>query len=524
MFKKRRGSVFWLAIGLCCGGVAQAQTAEPPPGTLPLGALPDRRPEVRPESPLPTEADANVAPRPGEIRLEGTVKSVAGDSLVLQARAFALPNGRRLTFAAPKPKTVPLSGAAIVAQGDPWWRLKTGDIAAGYRAIVVGRDTGSGQPLKARVVALTRIDEGARRDYFVTQKGDDAGDGTAESPWRSIPHALESVPDGTSQAPRVLHVGAGDFSSDSDGRGGRLRVIGKNFLVITGAGARGGGTRLTTGNFAKQGTGVVWISGTQGLRICNLVIGDDRAWDDKNAFFEATVFLDGGSKVSLEAVQILGPSRRTTLEAASRRAPTALQVADPNSEAQLFNVLVSGHGSFLSNPEGKVKCRNVSFARLFGVGYDDHFLFLQTPHGEPRNERRYSFRDCLFYELEGPEEYYGGQAFLTSGEDGEDKAFWEPASDAGSGNFAIYLRFKAPDKPYEAPQFAAAFRGKRGGHYTLCHGIWENDDTRAKATGALSVCNDLQLSARDGFPLAAPALKSGWLAGFAAPSEAPDTF
>ena len=476
-------------------------------------------PSARAQNVAPPNSATDLAPQSGEIALEGIVVSAKPNEIVINATAFSLPNGKRAELSGLKLKTVALQNAAIFPRGDAFWRLSATDIKPNNLAVVVGRDAGSGQVLPARAVALRRLDEtGALRDYFVAQNGSDArGDGSPDKPWRTIQKGVDSMRDGVPGSPRILHIGPGEFAESLDGDAARLNIRNKNYLTITGAGARAGGTQISTGNFDKYTSGVLWIDDARELRICNLIIGDDRAWTNKNAFFEATVSVHGQSSVRLEAVELRGPSRETTLAANSQRAPTVLHSDGPDCATDLTNVLVSGHGTFLSNPLGRVSCRNVTFAGMFGLNYDDNVLFLQTPHGEPRGQRLYTFADCVFYEIQGSE--WGNAMILSSGENGEDKAFFELPGAQGGGNVVTRARFDKDGAIYQAGQMAALFRGLRGGHFTLAHGVWKSDDTRAVLTGALLIDNDLQLSDENGFALVSPSV-SGWHGGFAAPGEA----
>ena len=246
-----------------------------------------------------------------------------------------------------------------------------------------------------------------------------------------------------------------------------------------------------------------------------MTLGDDRAYEDKDAFFEGTVVLRGQTDVSLEAVQILGPSRATTLAAGSRRAPTAIRCFSADSTANLSNVLVRGHGSFLSNPQGRVSCRNVTFAGMFGVGLDDdNFLFLQTPKKGVIDEPRYTFTDCIFYEL--GRQNFGNRVLISAGEEAEDKTTFEPPSAPDGGNYVVRARFETDGVYTQEKQLPLLFRGRKAGdeNITLAHGVWENDDTRRKPTGALEIWNELPLSGKDGFELVS-SVPSGWHGGFA---------
>ena len=361
-----------------------------------------------------------------------------------------------------------------------------------------------------------RSEAGQPLDYFVSKSGSDGGDGSADKPWQSIGANLGSIGDGSADNPRVLHIGAGRWAPDAVNSIGQpitqLRLENRKYLTVTGAGAREGGTQITSGDGPKEKWGVLQVYQSQGVRICNLTIGDDRAFEDKDAFFDATVYLRGQTDVSFEAVEILGPMRATTLEAGSRRAPTAIRCYSAETKATLDNVLVRGHGTFLSNPQGRVKCQNVTFAQMFGIGLDDHFLFLQTPKGGALDEARYTFRDCVFYEL--VRQNFGNRVLLSSGEEAEDKATWLPPGAPDGGNYVVRARFETDGVYFQEKQLPLLFGGRKDKDFTLAHGVWQDDDTRRKPTGALEIWNELPLADRDGFALVS-SIPSGWRGGFA---------
>ncbi len=460
--------------------------------------------------------ESAINPHVGEIQLEGIIESVAGGELVLTTTSFATPGGKSAKLAAPKPKTIQLNAATMWTRGDPFWRLRAADLKAGFAAKIVGIDKGSGQPLPARALSVVRLEDGKPLDFFVSKSGSDGGDGSANAPWESIEDNLSQIGDGTAESSHVLHLSAGEWAPRALNSLGQpitqLRLENRKYLTITGAGAREGGTQITSGDGPKENWGTLLIDKSTGIRICNLTIGDDRAFADKEAFFEATVVLRGQTDVSFEAVQLLGPSRQTTLEAGSRRAPTAIRCYSSGSTANLDNVLVSGHGSFLSNPQGRVFCRNVTFARMFGVGIDDNFLFLQTPKGGQLDEPRFTFTDCIFYEL--ARQNYGNRVLLSSGEEAEDKAKWELPTAPDAGNFVVRARFETDGVYFQEKQLPMLFRGRKEKEITSAHGVWENDDTRQKPTGALEIWNELPLSDKDGFALVS-SIPSGWHGGFA---------
>ncbi len=465
--------------------------------------------------------ESAINPNAGEIQLEGTIESVAGGELILTTTSFTTPAGKSAKLAVPKAKTIRLGQATLWTHGDQFWRLRAADLKAGFLATVVGKDNGSGQPLPARALRVVRLENGKPLDFFVSKAGSDDGDGSANAPWASIEKNLGQIRDGSAENPHVLHLGAGQWAPAARNSLGepivQLRLENWKYLTITGAGARAEGTQITSASDGpKANWGTLLVEKSTGIRICNLTIGDDRAFDDKDAFFEATVVLRGETDVSFEAVELRGPSRQTTFEAGSRRAPTAIRSYSANSTATLDNVLVRGHGTFLSNPQGRVFCRNVTFAQMFGVGLDDNFLFLQTPKGGQIDEPRYTFTDCIFYEL--ARQNFGNRVFLASGEEAEDKAKWELPTTPDGGNFVVRARFETDGVYFQEKQLPLLFRGRKEGDKTLAHGVWQNDDTRQKPTGALEIWNELPLSGKDGFELVS-SIPSGWQGGFVGESK-----
>jgi hypothetical protein len=467
---------------------------------------------------LAQSAKAQVMPKTGEIRLEGIIAAVAPDksSFNLEVSAFTVPSGKSAALKVPKIRKVVLdSSSAIFPGGDVNWKLLPQSLRVGYEAQAVGSD---GDSFTARTVELERAIEGKKVDYFVAQNGSDAADGSKKTPWRTVQKAVSLVPSGWEDEPCVLHIGVGSFAESFDGKSGQLRIDDKQNLILTGAGARvDGGTQIQTGDYVKTANiDVLRVSNCQNLEIRNLVVGDDKSWD-QDRFFEATVKLTRSSKVLLQNVRIVGPSADTLLDADRKRGPTALRPDDAESVATLQNVLITGHCSFLSNPEGRVFCHRVTFARMWGPGYDDHFLFLQTPQRTPKDERRFTFEDCILYEMAGGR---GGESFMMAGRDGEDKTYFDAPKNGQGGNLLVRCRYQKPDTPFQNKTLAEAFTELREGHFARIHGIFVNDDTNGALAGGLTVNNEIQLEKREGYLLTAPkSLHSGWVGGFSSPAQ-----
>ena len=258
------------------------------------------------------------------------------------------------------------------------------------------------------------------------------------------------------------------------------------------------------------------------IDVLNLTIGDERPWDAE-VFFESTVHLEGNSSATFESVHIVGPSREVLAGRGARRAQTALRCMGDGDEATLRNCLVSGHGTFISNSRGKVFARNVTFADMGGFDQDDQFLFMQLPDGEPRNEPRFTFDDCLFYQLQGG--IRNKQAMLSFGGpyggSGETKVYFNPPETPGGGNKMVRGRLNNKGDFIESSDLSRSFN-LLDQHYTLAHGIYAQNDVLAVPIGGVVVDNSIQLDERDGFPLVAPAtLPSGWRGGVTTPISSP---
>jgi hypothetical protein len=123
------------------------------------------------EAPPQDVAPQQVNPQTGEIRLEGKVLSVAQaqseraqseraqgeraqSQLILEVVAFTLPTGKVSRLPQPKPKTILVNAyTALRAQADHR-TLRLDEVLAGVQAVAIGKDTGSGQPLTARLLVV----------------------------------------------------------------------------------------------------------------------------------------------------------------------------------------------------------------------------------------------------------------------------------------------------------------------------------------------------------------------------------
>lgn len=144
----------------------------PPTVCMVLGAM------MSPFADLPQHADAqapkaetsstkniksDVVVEAKEIVLQGEISAIdfTKSQLTLQVSAFALPTGKTSRLATPKPKTIMLTGqTAVHRRGAISEKIALEAMQTGLQALVVGRDTGSGQPLTARDIALWSRVEG----------------------------------------------------------------------------------------------------------------------------------------------------------------------------------------------------------------------------------------------------------------------------------------------------------------------------------------------------------------------------
>jgi hypothetical protein len=104
-----------------------------------------------------TTDDAPLQVQAGEIRLEGTLRTVdfENKNFTLEATSFILPGGRSGRITTPKPKTVLLRDKVLLfVRGTADKPLETKLLQAGQSVIAVGKDDGSGKPLTARAIAV----------------------------------------------------------------------------------------------------------------------------------------------------------------------------------------------------------------------------------------------------------------------------------------------------------------------------------------------------------------------------------
>jgi hypothetical protein len=135
-----------LALSASIALPARAQTASVVE-TLPM-------PASVPETVLP------LSPQSGEIQLRGRVLSAntAARRLTINVTDFSLPSGRSARLSAPRRKIVFLAEKAELraasSRADSSQHLAWSQVAPGRTIIVVGADTGTGNPLSARSVEI----------------------------------------------------------------------------------------------------------------------------------------------------------------------------------------------------------------------------------------------------------------------------------------------------------------------------------------------------------------------------------
>jgi WD40 repeat protein len=95
----------------------------------------------------------------GEIRLDGAIGELktSAPQILIDAKSFTLPSGKSQTFSATRKKAVILGPQCwIHVKGESATRLKLSDLKLGEMIIIIGRDSGGGQPLQAREIAVQR--------------------------------------------------------------------------------------------------------------------------------------------------------------------------------------------------------------------------------------------------------------------------------------------------------------------------------------------------------------------------------
>ncbi|HEX8234356.1 MAG TPA: hypothetical protein VF600_00205 [Abditibacteriaceae bacterium] len=135
------------------------------PITTPLGgSIPDANAQASgATSSNSKNIKSDIVVEANEIVLQGEISAIDFEKkqFTLQVSSFALPSGKTSRFAAPKPKTIVLTGQTSVhRRGAVTEKIAVDAMQTGLYVLVVGRDSGSGEPLTARDVALWSRVEG----------------------------------------------------------------------------------------------------------------------------------------------------------------------------------------------------------------------------------------------------------------------------------------------------------------------------------------------------------------------------
>ena len=377
---------------------------------------------------------------------------------------------------------------------------------------------------------LTVASSAFASDYYVSSAGSDAlGDGSAANPYLTIQYAVNHVPDGTQNNVTLLHIGSGQFAETSNGTDGQLLISSRSYLTLTGTGAKlNGGTQITTQGYVKNylNSGVLRVDNSSHIVVANLVVGDDRNWNDPNSFFQSTVAVSGVSDVTLKAAEILGPSQATLIAGGQNRAPTAVTAIDDASVLNLNNVLVNGHGSFLSNPRGEVHSQNVTIANLYGLGFDDHLMFLQEPNSRV-NDRLYTFSDTIFYNTGGSIHINGAYGIAVAGGPnggGVDNVYFDPSNTGAYDNLLVNALFDpntSPQTYYNNSLLSnpLAFSRDPNG-LVFASGVFNGNDPNSSLTNYLLANNGVSFGNVDGYDLVRlGGVNSGFYGGLATVPE-----
>jgi hypothetical protein len=363
----------------------------------------------------------------------------------------------------------------------------------------------------------------ADTDYYVSLTGSDGGTGTAANPWRTVQHALDNTGNGTGANWTIINVGPGRFAESWNTVEGQLRFNNKAYVRIQGAGAMSvGGTQIGTTDGVTTYTkvaghwGVLLVDNSTDVEIKDLIIGEDRAWDGDLGVWACTVWAKHTTNITLERVHISGPLKATMIAAGRLKSHTAVDAQHAASVINLQNVLITGHGSYLTNPEGEVHAKRVTFAKFCGLGWDSFFTFVQTP-GSLVDNRLYTLEDCIFYELEGPRS--GRRVKIGYGHGGEDNMYFDASSTGGDENIVVRAMFDDAvpeywDDAVPARDLTNAFLFSRVTATTImkAHGVFVNDDTTLARTGNLVIDNTINLSTYNDFLYVSPqGLDSGWM-------------
>lgn len=162
-------------------------------------------------------AEVETAIATGEIRLDGKIITLNIDqkSLVLEATAFTLPDGKSKALAPAKTKTILVPESTMLRLQGRDEPAALSDLKAGAVVAVIGRDLGSGKDLPARLIVITSTPGGGKNDNAEpppTHLGPTPE--TAPAPTLVMPAEATETARSVAFSPngRLLAVGAGDRS------------------------------------------------------------------------------------------------------------------------------------------------------------------------------------------------------------------------------------------------------------------------------------------------------------------------
>ncbi|GEM_PF-2159060 len=143
-------------------------------------------------------------------------------------------------------------------------------------------------------------------EHFVALSGADGNNGqTVSTAWRTINHALATVPAGTASNPSVIRVAAGTYAGETDGTYWKLNFRSKAYVHVIGASAAQ--TIVTRGTKQWEmngGTGIVDLNGCTGARFEGMRI----VMDTYPSIWDANVIrINSPNDVTLRDVWIDGP-------------------------------------------------------------------------------------------------------------------------------------------------------------------------------------------------------------------------
>jgi murein DD-endopeptidase MepM/ murein hydrolase activator NlpD/uncharacterized protein YkwD len=119
-------------------------------------------PSLRAATVLPTPrvnlSAPDLKPQPGEVRLDGCVRSVdtAQGLLVVDLVARTTPDGKSRAITKPQRASITIREAAVLRRDDPAQTLADEDLTPGLAVTVLGKEGGEGRSMQARVAAVAK--------------------------------------------------------------------------------------------------------------------------------------------------------------------------------------------------------------------------------------------------------------------------------------------------------------------------------------------------------------------------------